>query len=64
MWESGAFCRISKRGGKLGVGVFHRASFPPRGGNFSISVRTERSDADGPAIAALVTSEPAERRAA
>jgi hypothetical protein len=47
MWESGAFCRIPKRGGKLALGVFHGASFPPRRGNVSISVRTERSDADG-----------------
>ena len=62
--ESGAFCRISKRGGKLALGVFHGASFPPRRGNFSISVRTERSDADELAIAALVTSRPAECRSA
>jgi hypothetical protein len=46
------------------LGVFHRAPFPPRRGNFSISVRTERSDADGLATAALVTSVPAERRSA
>ncbi len=47
MWESGAFCRISKRGGKLAWGVFHRASFPPRRPwRFPpVSVRTERSDA-------------------
>ena len=64
MWESGALCRISKRGGKLALGVFHGASFPARRGNFSISVRTERSDADGLATAALVASEPAERRSA
>jgi hypothetical protein len=64
MWESGAFCRIFKRGGKLALGVFHGASFPPRRGNFSISVRTERSDADELAIAALVTSRPAECRSA
>lgn len=55
MWESGAFCRISKRGGKggkLGVGVFQaflRASFPPR--RLWISICTERSDADGFAVA-------------
>ena len=28
MWESRAVCGIPKRGGKLGVGVFQRASFP------------------------------------
>jgi hypothetical protein len=55
MWESGAFCPISKRGGKIAFGVFHRASFPPR--RFWISVRTERSDAA--ALAAVVTSKPA-----
>jgi hypothetical protein len=50
MWESGAFCRISKRGGKLAFGVFHRASFPPRRSWHipSISVRTERSDENAP----------------
>src|ERR1700737_3122377 len=50
MWESGAFCRISKRGGKLAFGVFHRASFPPRRSWHipPISVRTERSDENAP----------------
>ena len=57
MWESGAFCPISKRGGKPALGVFHRASFPPC--RFWISVRTERSDAA--ALTAVVISKSAER---
>ena len=56
MWESGAFCRIPKRG------VFFRASFPPR--RFRISARTERSDACALVVAALVISEGTERREA
>ena len=63
MWESGAFSRISKRGGKLVLGVFQRASFPPcRFWHSSpLSVRTERSDADALALAAVISSETAAR---
>lgn len=53
MWESGALCRIPKRGGKLAFGVFQGASCPQRKGRIRrprwvparISARTKRSDA-------------------